>query len=209
MKAKVLESLLANESGYFSDLVTRFQALRSFRLLPNARGRNAETLHPDQIVSGILSVVSDKPGFAGTVTKGLRGLKPVGLPEDAFAGAATLAAALQAILDRPELLDQLVEVRLGDSDPVRHMSTSAAIVYREGGALRTSQYVHATAHSQFHKGAEKTFDRHSLGEFSITAETVLTPRLFRRVLAEMKAAKEREAYDALIAESLIRHQGAV
>lgn len=46
-------------------MVTRFQ--RSFAIAvyyPAARGRNAEFLDTDEIVSGILSVVSNKPGYA-------------------------------------------------------------------------------------------------------------------------------------------------
>ena len=78
MKSKTLENLLAHETGRLSEMVTRFQLLRDSNLLPKARGRNAEYLNANEIVSGILSTVASKPGFAAITAIGLRNLKPVG-----------------------------------------------------------------------------------------------------------------------------------
>jgi hypothetical protein len=134
-------------------------------------------------------VVSDKPGFAAMTAIGLRGMKPVGLAEDAFAKAPNLAAAIRAILEDKECLDSLVEVRLGDSDPQRKMPTSAAITYVVGNRQMTSQYVPKDALSIFAKGKETSFDRRTLGQFSIVTETTLVPRLFRRVVRELETVR--------------------
>lgn len=190
MKAKSLETLLANQSGFYSDMVTRFQGLRGFSLISNARGRNAEYLTPNEVVAGIFAVVAERPGFAATTAQGLLKMKPVGLPEDAFGGAPSLGEAVAKSLLDEDLRGTLVEIRLGDSDPRGRNSTTAAIVYKSGSETLTSFYIGATAVSQFVKGKEKTFDRNEMGEFSIKRETVITSRLINRVAREMKRSDE-------------------
>lgn len=182
MKSKTLETLLAKETGLYSDMVTRFQKLRDFGYLPKARGRNAEFLETRHIVLGILSIVACKPGLTGPTVSGLRDLQPVGLPEDAFAGAPTLSAAIEAALKSDGLLSTIKEIRLGDSDPIQQMATSAEIVYTGG----VTQYVPGTALSLFQKGMEKNFDRRTLGQLSVMQETVIAPRLLVRIVREMK-----------------------
>jgi hypothetical protein len=188
MKSKTLESLLAHETGRHSEMVTRFQLLRDSNLLSKARGRNAEYLDADEIVSGILSTVASKPGFAAATTIGLRKLKPVGAQKDAFAGAATLAAALAAAISDEVLCGAVLEVRLGDSTADDHMATSASIEYNAGGEKRTTQYVPATSHSLFQRGKEKEFNRRSLRP-SIGQETFITARFLARIARELKNAE--------------------
>ncbi|UES60234.1 hypothetical protein GFK91_31460 (plasmid) [Roseibium aggregatum] len=190
MKAKSLETVLANESGMYSEMVTRFQKMRDSNRLPKSRGKNAELLSTEEIVWGILAVVSDRPGFAAVTAIGLYGMLPVGLPEDAFAQAPALGKALAALLEDEELCKSLIEVRLGDSDPRAGNSTTAAIIYRRGDEVVMSQYIGNTAVSLFNKGKEKDFDRRTMGEFSIARETVLAPRLFSRIAREMSDAKK-------------------
>jgi hypothetical protein len=194
MKSKTLETLLAYETGRHSEMVTRFQLLRDSNLLPKARGRNAEYLNADEIVSGILSTVASKPGFAAMTAIGLGNLKPVGTQKDAFAGAATLAAALAAAISDEALCSTISEVQLGDSTPDSRMATSAAIKYIVGGEKRTTQYVPATAHSLFQTGKEKQFDRRSLRP-SIGQETFITARFLARIAREFKEAAHFNAWD--------------
>src|SRR4051794_9174715 len=108
MKSKFLETLLARESGLYSDMVTRFQKLRDTSLLSKARGRNAEYLAPDEIAAGILSVVSERPGYAAITAIGLLRMQPVGMPEDAFGGAATLSQAIIRALEDDDLRKTLI-----------------------------------------------------------------------------------------------------
>lgn len=193
MKAKSLETLLASESGLYSEMVTRFQAMRNFSRLPKSRGKHADILSTQEIVYGILSVVADKPGFAPTTAIGLYGMYPVGLPEDAFAGALTLGNALVELLENEDLRKSLIEVRLGDSDPRSRMSTTAAIVFGRDGEIVQSQYIDKTALSLFHKGKEREFDRRSMGEFSISRETVIAPRFFNRLAQKIQEVRRYEA----------------
>jgi hypothetical protein len=202
MKSKTLETLLAHETGRHSEMVTRFQLLRDSNLLSKARGRNAEYLNADEIVSGLLSTVASKPGFAAMTAIGLRNLKPVGAQKDAFAGAATLAAALVAAISEETLCGTVTEVRLGDSTPDDRMATSAAIEYIADGEKRTTQYVPGTAHSLFQQGKEKEFDRRSLRP-SIGQETFITARFLTRIARDLKDAEHFKAReDAATQDSL-------
>lgn len=188
MKSKSLEVLLARESGLYSDMVTRFQKLRDSSLLSKARGRNAEYLTPDEIVAGIFGMVAERPGFAAMTAIGLLGMRPVGLPEDAFGGEPTLRKAVAKALVDDALRDTLVEIRLGDSDPQARMSTTAAIVYRSGDQVLTSYYIDGTAMSQFAKGMEKTFNRGAMGKFSVIRDTVISHRLIDTLARAMRDA---------------------
>ena len=84
MLAKRLASLLAEESRKtdlsewaFDDIAERFEKLRGFRLLPIGRTKNITHLTTAQIVAGILSIATAKPGYAGLAAKALSGLCPV------------------------------------------------------------------------------------------------------------------------------------
>ncbi|MER8486402.1 hypothetical protein [Mesorhizobium sp. M1322] len=121
------------------------------------------------------------------------------MPEDAFAGARTLATALKSVLEDPALLATVKEIRLGDSDPGARMATSASITYRNGDQERVSHYVPDTALSLFHKGKEHEFDRRILG-LSIARETVLAPRLLGRIAREIARAKELKALEDQVAD---------
>jgi hypothetical protein len=193
MKSKTLETLLAHETGRHSEMVSRFQLLRDSNLLSKARGRNAEYLNVDEIVSGILSTVASKPGLAAMTAIGLRNLRPVGAQKDAFAGAATLAGALAAAISDEALCSTVSEVRLGDSTPDDRMATSAAIEYVANGEKRTTQYVPATAHSLFQRGKEREFDRRSLRP-AIGQETFVTARFLARIARDLKDAEHFKAH---------------
>jgi len=190
MKSKTLETLLANEGGLALDMVTRFQKLREFGLLSKRRGRNAEFLTPDEVVSGILSMAADKSGMAAITVIGLRKLKPAGLPEDAFANAPTLAAAIAAAIEDETYLATVKKVFLGDSDPISRMATSAEIIYVADDKECVTQYVPDTAVSLFRKDGEIGFDRHTLQfKQSVFREIVITPRLLSRIAREIREAK--------------------
>jgi len=189
MKSKSLELLLAYESGLNSEMVTRFQKLREFNLISKGRGRNAEFLNIDEVVSGILSMVADKSGMAATTVIGLRNLRPVGAQKDAFARAPTLAAAIAAPIQDEALLATVKKIHLGDSDPISFMATSAEIIYQAGDYKCVTQYVPPTAVSLFKEGGEVGFDRHSLHNQSVSRELVITPRLLSRIAREIRDAK--------------------
>ena len=74
MLAKQLETILANEARKTdlshrspADLMRRFQNLRRYGLLPEGRGKNAQHLSLSEIVAGILSIATVKPGFSGSI----------------------------------------------------------------------------------------------------------------------------------------------
>ncbi len=105
MIAEQLESILSEETArtdfsYRSqaDLVQRFQSLRGFGMLPRGRGKNAQHLSLRETASGILSIIPEKPGYAGTAAKILKDLRPVGGVDASFCDAETFGKAITKIL---------------------------------------------------------------------------------------------------------------
>lgn len=185
MIAKRLETLVGstvrcNEA----EIVQRFQKLRDVGLLPTSRGKNADHLTSDQIVSGILSVVSARPGFAGVTTKFIRGLHPVGGVEASFGNAGTFGQALACLFADESLLACVREVRVSDSEIYTNSCGRAAIFYREGKQEKTAYYVRKDALSLMQKGAEITYDPRDLISDAIT-EIVFFPRLFQQIAREV------------------------
>jgi hypothetical protein len=188
MKAKQLETTIGSELGLGeAEMVQRFQSLRDMRLLPVSRGRNAEHLTRSGIVSGLLSVVAERPGFAGLTTKILRGLRPVGGPKRAFAQAETFAGALEAALDNETLLSSVLEIRITDNEVYTNSNGRGVIVYRRDGAdyEQETHYVRSEAVSLLQDGAEETYDPRDLIS-SMIRETVIYPHILKRIAYEVR-----------------------
>lgn len=192
MLAKQLEIILANEAGktglsYRSpaDLMQRFQSLRDYGLLPKGRGKNAQHLSLSEIIVGILSIATVKPGFSGLASKVLKDLRPVGGIESSFERCAAFGKAIEAILDNPSVLNSLIEIRVSDSEIYTNGPCRAAIEYLSGDTKKTANYVGKLAVSLLQPGAEKTFDSRQLIS-SIITETVFYPRFFQRLDRELK-----------------------
>lgn len=192
MLAKQLEAILANEAGKTdlshrspADLMQRFQNLREYELLPESRGKNAQHLSLSEIVAGILSIATVKPGFSGLASKVLKDLLPVGGIELSFERCATFGKAIEAILDNPNALNSLIEIRLSDSEIYTNGPCRATIEYLSGDTKKTANYVGKLAVSLLQPGAEKTFDPRQLIS-SVITETVFYPQFFRRLDSELR-----------------------
>jgi hypothetical protein len=186
MRAKRLEAILGDQCAIReAEMVQRFQKLRDMNLLPLSRGRNAEDISRDAIVSGLLSIVAERPGYAGMTVKTLRGLRPVGGPANAFAKAATFGQALHNALDDDALLKTIIEIRITDSEVYTNSHGRGAIMYREGSNTRTTYYVGQTAVSLFQPGKEIDYDPRELISLMIR-ETVVFPRLLQRIMREVR-----------------------
>ena len=165
MIAKQLENILRNEASKTgiserssAEMVQRFQSLRGFGFLPKGRGKSAQQLSVTQVVSGILSIVTVKPGYSGLVTKILMKLRPVGGESASFNQATTFGKALEMILQNDDLLETLIEIRMSDSEIYTNGYCRAEIQYRENDINKTAYYVGELAVSLLQKGAEKNFD---------------------------------------------------
>lgn len=198
MIAKRLEGLVggAAKRGE-AEMVQRFQKLRDFGLLPKSRGKNADDLSPDEIVSGILSIVAARPGYAGLTAKFLKGLRPVGGTGASFASADSFGQAIQALFIDAHALDSLVEVRVSDSEVYTNSNGRAVIVYRADRQEKTAYYVRKEAVSLMQAGAEKSYNPHDLISDVIT-ETIFLPRLFNWIDRELtKQRRHAEAMRAI------------
>jgi hypothetical protein len=192
MKAKRLEAILASE-GHRSaaEMVTRFQQLRNFRMLPTSRGRNAEDIAVDGVVSGLLGMISEAPGFAGVKTIVLRGLRPVGGIEQSFARAETFSAAFRAALEDEKLLDTVLEIRLTDDEIYTNSNGRAVIVYWADGVERVAYYVGHTAVSLLGPGGERHFNPREYNS-AILREMIIQPRLLKRIMREYRESERWE-----------------
>jgi hypothetical protein len=183
MIAKELETILGTEFGLGeAEMVQRFQSLRNMRLLPNSRGRNAEHIHPDMIVSGLLSVVDPRPGMAGVTTGSLRGLLPVGGASNAFAGAESFSQALQVILNNEDILRTVIEIRVTSDETYTNATGHAVIIFScdEDEYAHETCYVPPTAKSLLQPGMEENYDRRTLNR-SIIREVVIFPCIMERI----------------------------
>jgi hypothetical protein len=190
VRAKRLEVLLGSGLGIGdAEMVHRFQKLRDHCLLPLSRGRNADDITIDAIVSGVLSVVDARPGFAGLAASTLRDLRPVGTPDNAFAQAPTLAAALRAALDDDAVLTTITEIRLTSGEVYPQCFGRAAIFYHvAGGEERVTYFVGKTAVSLFKPGKEADYDPRDLIS-SMIRETTIFPDILKEIAREAKGKR--------------------
>jgi hypothetical protein len=186
MKAKQLEAILGSELGIGeAEMVQRFQKLRDSQMLPVSRGRNAEHLTSRAIVSGLLSVVAQRPGFAGVTTKILSGLRPVGGSAKGFAQAETFAAALEAALLDEALLNSVAEIRMTDSEVYKNSNGRGAIFFGSGENEQVTYYVRGEAMTLLRPGAEETYDPRDMIKSAIR-EIVVFPEILKRIARQMR-----------------------
>jgi hypothetical protein len=186
MKAKQLEAIIGNELGIGeAEMVQRFQKLRDMRLLPVSRGRNAEHITPGAIVAGFLSVVPERPGFAGMTTQILRGLRPVGGSATGFAQAETFGAALEAALQNEALLDSVAEIRITDSEVYKNSNGRGVIFYHTGDDEQATYYVRGEARTLLGPGAELTYNPRDLIS-SMIREIVVFPHVLKRIAHQVR-----------------------
>lgn len=205
MIAKQLEAILLYKAANtdFSqrssaDMAQRFQSLRGYGLLPKGRGKNAQHLTSRQAVAGIFSIVTEMPGYAGMASKVLAHLMPVGGIDASFHGARTFGDALVNILEEPEALASVLEIRASGSEISTNCNGLAAIAYSAGEETRTAHFVGQTAlHLIMGKGAEKTFNPRDSIPTTIK-ETIYPRGLFERIARELKIEYPEHAFDHLV-----------
>lgn len=186
MRAKRLEAILGNGLKIGEpEMVQRFQKLRDNRLLPVSRGRNAEDITTDEVVSGLLSVIDERPGFAGQTSTMLRNLRPVGTAANGFAKADTFGMALRSALDTDTLLNSIDEIRVSSSEIYTSCFGRGAIFYRDGRKERVTYYVGATAISLLQLGKENEYDPRDLIS-SMIRETTIFPHVLKTIMREMR-----------------------
>ena len=193
MIAKRLEGLIADTAGRGeTEMVQRFQKLRDSGLLPKSRGKNADNLSHDEIVSGILSVIAARPAYAGLTAKFLKYLRPVGGTDASFANATTFGKAIEPLINDPDALDALLEVRVSDSEVYKNSHGRAAIVYRSGKGEKVAYYVRKEAVSLMQVGAQDTYNPRDLIS-DVIIETVFLPRFFKRITRELEEERRYAA----------------
>jgi hypothetical protein len=192
MYARRFESLLANEVGKTDlsqrapdDIARRFESLRDYRLLPAGRAKNVTPLSFLQMAAAILSITTVRPGYAGLAAKVLIGLRPVGGPNASFLRSATLAAAVECLLQDSTALSSFLELRVSDSEIYTNAHGRGAITFRSGDSILTAYYVHQNSISLLQSGAEQDFSHRDLISSAVT-ETIFYPPFFLRIANELK-----------------------
>ena len=204
MIAKQLESILSSEAANTdfqsrapADLVQRFQSLRGVGALPRGRGKNAQHLNSTEVVAGILSLISDKPSFAGFAAKMLMTMRPIGGPFASFFKAENFGRAVMLMLEDAEALETVLEVRISGSEIYANGYGRASITYSANGETRIAYFISEMATSLMQQGAEETYSPQDLIS-SVINETILFRRLFQRISSEMKVLYPENAFDHLM-----------
>ncbi len=204
MIAKQLEAILLDEAAKtdFShrssaDMVQRFQSLRGIGLLPRGRGKNAQHLTSLQTAAGILSIVADKPACAGTASKVLLKLRPIGGVDASFHGVRTFGEALINILENSDALASILEVRASGSEIYTNGYGRAAIVYSAGEETRTAYFIGETALTLLSRGAERTYNPRALISTTIK-ETVYFRGLFEHIARKLRIEYPEHTFDHLV-----------
>jgi hypothetical protein len=164
----------------FADIGQRFESLRGYRLLPQGRGKNTTVLNLNQIVAGILALVTEKPAFAGLSALTLKALRPVGGTTASFEACASFGDAIGVILSSPAARKAVLEVRVSESEIYTNAHGRASIEYLVGDRTRTAHYVMQNAASLTQPGAEANYDARQLSS-SVIAETVFLPIFYDRL----------------------------
>jgi hypothetical protein len=187
MFARNLETFLRGEfetTGLhhrpFEDISQRFETLRGYRLLPQGRDKYTTVLTLNQIVAGVLALVTQKPGFAGLSALTLKDLRPVGETAASFEACASFGDAIGVILSSPVARKAVLEVRISDSEIYTNAHGRASIEYLVGDSTRTAHYVMQNAVLLTQPGGEINYNPCQLIS-SVVTETVLLPIFFDRL----------------------------
>lgn len=192
MIAKRLETMLNIAAGKAQsvDTVRRFQALREVGLLPTSRGQHADAISAEQAAAGLLSIVSQRPSYAGLTAKVLLGLQPVGGKGHSFRKAETFSSALSMILGDTEIAKSVVEVGASDSAFATNDPGRGAVEYVDGGTTKVAYFVHRTAISLLQPAAWKTFDpKEGIGE--IATWRIFPASLLQRISRHLNEDRKR------------------
>lgn len=192
MIAKHLESIIAEEvrktdipQRSQADIVQRFQHVRGFGLLPRGRGKNAQHLSPKEVAAGVLSIATEKPGFAGLAAQILLNLRPVGGVGASFQSSKTFGKAIEQIITDSNALKSLLEVRMSVSEFYKNSNGRASIQYEMNGKAKIAYFVQKEAVSLMQAGAEKTYNPAALISSAIS-ESVIFPIFFKKLSDQMK-----------------------
>lgn len=168
-----------------SDLKERFERLRGNALLPVGRRKNVQHLTPKQVAAGILSVVAEQPGFAGTVCISLLGLRPVGGVAASFAQSGTFGEAIESLISGGSDVGSLIQVRASASEIYTGSYCRASIEYVARDLRKVTHYVGSTAIGAQRPGAETTFNPND-SISTITVETIFAKAFFQRLLGALE-----------------------
>lgn len=176
------------ERGTFDQTESRFESLRGYNLLPRGRQNAAVRLSNDQIASAILGFAHPQPGMAGHASLILGDLRPVGGDAACFGGAASLLAAVSALVGNRAAHSDLLRLTLSVEQDFKGEEYTALIRFQNNGERRVTSFVSKLAMSLSKPGAEVTYDHDRLD--AITAlQRSLSPRFFRDLSDEVYTSR--------------------
>lgn len=194
MLSKQLENLLRELSGRDpAEISERFQKARGHSLLP----ADENTPFGDrQAASALLSLVPERPGYAGLHALVLSKLQPVGGPEASFQGAKNLGDAIALAIARP---DDFLELEVLDGEFGVNAYGYASIHHRSGVA----HYVRHTALSLVQKGGERDFDPFThIRDYPIQRKITFQANVINTISRELGEARQYRQRTAKLLERL-------
>lgn len=161
MYAKELALILhcrLSEPRSYDETLKRFESLRGYGQLPRGREKAAQRLTNSEIARAVLGFVPTISGSAGHVALIMGDLRPVGGIAASFKEAASLDAAIAALLNKDENCDALVSLTLSIARIPGNDEYQARLIFEEDGQRKATSYVSKYALSLAAEGAEKNFD---------------------------------------------------
>jgi hypothetical protein len=166
-----------------SDMAKRFESLRRYGRLPEGRKNHAALLTDEQIVSAILGLATEHPGWAGHVAVVLGNLVPVGGSSASISGSETLGQAMQVILSDNDILKGLISLTITSGATGKNANGHATVKTRTASGDHTVSFVSQLALSLRECGAEKTYD-HSYQHAEAARFLSLNKRFFETLVQQ-------------------------
>lgn len=191
MYAKNLSLLLhreLSEQQSYEETLKRFESLRGCGQLPRGRHRAAQRLSYDEIALAILGYVPRESGWAGHVALIMGDLRPVGGPTASIKGAASLRAAMAALLAYDGSCNSLTSLTLSIARIPGSDEYQAKLIFDEDDQRKTTSYVSKYALSLAAAGAEKDFD-HDRPLSTNTRQLVLSRDFFRKLKRDVDLSR--------------------
>jgi hypothetical protein len=170
------------------EIVERFNALRSYGVLPRGRERRDQALTSGEIAAAILGLTSIHPNWAGQAAIILTGLQPVGGTSASFLGAPTLKDAIAHILTDPSARKNIIRLTVTMAETGVNSHGFATLVYEISGSKHRTFFVPKEAVSLLQPDSERNFDPERLYS-PVSREMSFNRTFFERVALETERAK--------------------
>jgi|GEM_PF-5160968 len=194
MKTSMLKSIIESEMFVgSSEMTQRFLTVRKYNLLPNDKGQAARDLSKDEIINGIISVMDNRPGYAGLIVICTKSLQPVRGDAYSYRGAKNFGEAMEFLLENPSELIELRVKGIENDDkgvPPYAYGGRAQITFKINEEEKIAYFVSPQSLSLFSEHSQDAIDYKPTNfKASFEREYVLKNKIFRKIHNTLKQEK--------------------